>query len=108
MLSHYAIWYGLHTLDVHYNYALYLFSDRAKLSPSLIKTLVSGGGKGSSSEKNQGVELAVLGEKPAEPGADEPKLPSRDSPLRWAGLVVFAAVSIPLLLTIIILIGIPQ
>lgn len=83
-------------------------SDRAKLAPSLIKPLISDGenklpAKG---DGQQGVELAVVGQKPkAEPATDERKPPSHDAPVRWGALAIFEGVIIPLIIVLIILVA---
>lgn len=86
-------------------------SDRAKTAPSLIKPFI-----GSSSESGkggppatEGVEMAVSGQKQADPVKSDapakPKVPSKDSPLRWGALTIFLAVNVILLLVLIILIA---
>ena len=81
-------------------------TDRAKLAPSLLKPLVGGGSTGGSTkDPQQGVELAVPGDKPQEP-ADKPKVPSADAPIRWAALAVFGLVTISMMIVLLILIAI--
>ncbi len=87
----------------------FISSGRNKLAPSLIKPLIGdGGGKqGGGGGGGGGVELAVPGQKPAgDPDADKPKVPSRDAPLRWTVLGLFAAVTTIMMLILIILIAI--
>ena len=87
------------------------YIERTKTIPSLIKPLVS-----DSPEKgqkpvptNEGVELAVPGQKPTVQSGDsppKPKLPSKDAPIRWGALTVFLAVNVVMMLVLIILIAI--
>lgn len=85
-------------------------SDRGKLVPSLVKPLVGSNDTSSNKPSTRGVELAVVGVNtdPAD-GEDEmnkPKVPSKDSPVRWSAFGLFAAVAIPFLIVLIILIAI--
>ena len=87
------------------------YIERTKTIPSLIKPLVS-----DSPEKgqkpvptNEGVELAVPGQKPTIQGGDappKPKVPSKDAPIRWGALTVFLAVNVVTMVILIILIAI--
>lgn len=72
------------------------------------RLISSGSGQNENSNTNQGVELAVPGQKSADPPADKPKIPSRDAPLRWVSLAVFGAVTVSMMLVLIILVAIPQ
>ena len=83
-------------------------ADRAKLAPSLVKRLIGDGeARNQSNNQQQGVELAVPGQKPPEPsGANKPKVPSNDAPLRWAALAVFGGVTIIMMIVLLILIAI--
>ena len=83
-------------------------SDGAKTAPSLIKPLISsssGGGK--HGPPGEGVELAVPGQKPAAPvdEPEKPKVPSKDSPLRWGALTIFLSVNVVMMLVLLILIA---
>lgn len=76
----------------------------------MIKPLISGGA-GDGQKKapvDEGVELAVPGQKPAAPSdaPAKPKVPSKDSPLRWGALTIFLAVNVVMMLILIILIAI--
>ena len=86
---------------------------RAKLAPSLVKPLVGSGSGGAKSagasggnDAYGGVELTVPGQKPPEPAADKRKEPSNDAPLRWVAAAVFAVVTIPVMIALIVLVGI--
>ena len=81
---------------------LMLSSDRKKLAPSLTKALIR------NPSGNQEVELAAPGQKPADPPEDQRKPPSRDAPIRWIAFVVFAAVTIPMMFALIVLVALPQ
>ena len=99
----------VHTLHAHAHTHIptHTHTDRAKLAPSLLKPLVgSGDGRSQTQQQQQGVELAVPGQKPSEPAADKPKTPSSDAPLRWAALAVFGAVTILIMIVLLVLIAI--
>lgn len=82
-------------------------ADRAKLAPSLMKRLIGDGdSRNQSNTQQQGVELAVPGQKPSEPAADKPKTPSADAPLRWLALAVFGVITIFIMIVLLILIAI--
>ena len=60
---------------------------------------------------SEGVELAVLGQKLTvvqNNDSEKPKVPSKDSPLRWGALTIFLAVNVTMMLVLIILIAIEQ
>ena len=89
-----------------------LFSDpeRTKTIPSLIKPLVSDSPKKGQKPvpTSEGVELAVPGQKPDAPGnaPQKPKMPSKDSPIRWGALTIFLSVNVVVMVILIILIAI--
>ena len=84
--------------------------DRGKTAPSLIKPLISGPSDMAkkTGPVDEGVELAVPGQKPAAPSdaPEKPKVPSKDSPLRWGALTIFLAVNVIMMIILIILIAI--
>lgn len=78
-----------------------LISDRKKLAPSVIKPLIS---SPESSEKTD-VPLSQL-DSPKKVELDDneekpKKMPSKDSPIRWASFVVYIAISTPLMVALI-------
>ena len=93
-----------------YPQSTHSLSDRQKTAPSLIKPLIGGGGdKGQKKAPvDEGVELAVPGQKPAAPSdaPAKPKVPSKDSPLRWGALAIFLGVNVIMMVILIILIAI--
>ena len=86
-----------------------IHADRSKTAPSLIKPLVGIGSDASDKPAlpNEGVELAVPGQKPTVQSSDseKPKVPSKDSPLRWAALTLFLVVNVIVMIVLIILIA---
>ena len=88
----------------------HFLSDRQKTAPSLIKPLIgSGADKGQKKTPvDEGVELSVPGQKPTAPSdaPAKPKVPSKDSPLRWGSLAIFLTVNVVVMLILIILIAI--
>lgn len=98
----------MHTWHIVY---IFIRADRSKTAPSLIKPLVGSGPDSmhKSMPPNEGVELAVPGQKPAVQGgndSEKPKVPSKDSPLRWGALTIFLVVNVIMMLVLIILIAI--
>ena len=85
------------------------FSDKRTLVPSLVKPLVSNDSYTPASTVDKGVELAVPGA-PANSAGDKemskPKPPSKDAPIRWFSLLVYAAVMIPIMIVLVILVAI--
>lgn len=83
-------------------------SGRAKLAPSLVKPFIGGGSGPEKDPNQQGVELAVPGQKPSGAASDKParKPPSHDAPLRWAAVAVFGGITVPIMIALIVLIAI--
>ena len=100
---------GLH---VHiYTGFIFIHADCSKTAPSLIKPLIGSGPDPMHKPvpSNEGVELAVPGQKPAVGSGDDsekPKVPSKDAPLRWGALTIFLVVNVIMMLVLIILIAI--
>lgn len=89
---------------------IFILADRSKTAPSLIKPLIGSGPDPMHKPvpTNEGVELAVPGQKPTvQSGGDseKPKVPSKDSPLRWGALTIFLVVNVIMMLILIILIA---
>lgn len=97
----------MNNITLHF---FFLHADRSKTAPSLIKPLI-GSGPDSGHKPvptNEGVELAVPGQKPTVQSGDDsekPKVPSKDSPLRWGALAIFLSVNVTIMLVLIILVA---
>ena len=89
---------------------LFSVPERTKTIPTLIKPLISDSPKKGQKPvpTNEGVELAVPGQKPDAPGSvpPKPKLPSKDSPIRWGALAIFLTVNVVVMVILTILIAI--
>lgn len=83
--------------------------DRGKLAPSLLKPLVTSPGD-ATPQQNVGVELAVTGTPGSvqEPGStpSKPKVPSKDSPIRWVMLLIFGTLIVLFTVVLMILVAI--
>jgi hypothetical protein len=94
-----------------------IYLDRKKFAPSLTKSLIS---DTSPSEKDGGVEdvkMTQLGSDKSElvfestasttpdPDTEKPKRPSKDSRTRWLFLIIYLAISVPLMIISIALIA---
>ncbi len=77
----------------------------AGLAPSAVQTLLTAKKKATPVGIN--LDYAV-GDKPQEKSALEGKTPSQDAPLRWAALIVYLGVTVPILLAVIIMVALPQ
>ena len=81
--------------------------------PSIVKPLININphkGEKPPAPANEGVELAIPGEKPEikNDGPPKPKLPSKDAPIRWGALSVVLAVNLAMLVILVILIATGQ
>ena len=80
----------------------------AGLAPSAVQALFSVN-EGEKKAEIVGINLdSAVGDKPQEKCAPERKTPSQDSPLRWAALIVYLGVTVPILLAVIIMVALPQ
>ncbi|XP_064386731.1 uncharacterized protein LOC135335239 isoform X1 [Halichondria panicea] len=78
------------------------------LAPSAVQALFSVN-EGEKKAEIVGINLdSAVGDKPQEKCAPERKTPSQDSPLRWAALIVYLGVTVPILLAVIIMVALPQ
>ena len=86
------------------------FPDRGKLAPSLVKPLVRGNVESTTAKRDVGVELTVTnGNRAPKDSPDQfnkPKVPSKDSPIRWFTFLIFLTVVVVFVVILVILVAI--
>lgn len=89
-----------------YKFNSNLFCVNAGLAPSAVQALLRSD-EGEKKPEPVGISLDSAVTDTQEKTAPKRKTPSKDAPLRWAALVLYLAVTVPILLAVIVMIALP-